>query len=388
MNKMRHPVPVRLNHFAIYLALVTLSCLFLLSKPTTAVGPLSVDDDFAQRLTEPHTGLIDGQSLRLAIKTVAEPQTQPNDHINVWLDRKVNPDAPVSPGGLGPTRYASLCQIANSAGCVCYPVDNCILIGRPEWVAELSRLVLRDDDSAAHRSRRGDVNSTSSVDVHWPSLTTPNEALQIVVGHSAKHQTDGLAGGILPHDLWPETTLRDISPQLAIELIQGQFIHPDASRIDLPFERTYRFSGAKAVVNSLRSIDPTLQVKSAGGEMRLLCTPKAHQVFCQQVLSIPDPDAKRVTPIPTGNALERLKSNERIFSLKVSGKPAGPLIQALAGQIGIECQFDPPTNPRLAKLVTFSAVDQTLWDLVRLITDRASLKIDAVGDKLRISARD
>ncbi len=384
------PHPLRSKPLVCTVVLTAISVLHLpgLCKPNSAAEPLSQTDEFAQRLQEPHTGFVDGQSLRLAIAIVSQQQTQPNRHINTWLDRKVNPDLLASPGSLGPTRYASLCKIAASAGCVCYPVDNCILIGRPAWVAELSHRLYSDvdDDAPGRRSGRGDAES---MDLQWPDLTTPDEALQLVRGHSAGRRAGDNAPIALPHDLWPETTLRDISPQLALQLIAGQFLGelPDA-RINVPFARSYQFAGASSVIDGLREIDPNLQTKASGGQIRLLAIPAAHQAFCRQMLSIPDEEQAPVQANPAaGNALERLKTNQRTFSLEVADKPAGPLIQALVGQLGLQCQFDPAANPQLEKRVSLSVVDQTLWQLVRLITDQASLKIDAAGDKLRISAK-
>ncbi|MCS7466060.1 hypothetical protein NZK35_05150 [Stieleria sp. ICT_E10.1] len=384
------PHPFRSQPLVCTVVLTALSVLHLvgLSKPNSAAEPLSQADEFAQRLREPHTGFVDGQTLRLAIAIVSQQQTQPNRHINTWIDRKVNPDRLVSPGGLGPTRYASLCKVAAAAGCVCYPVDNCVLIGRASWVAELSHRLYSDvdDDVPGRRSRRGDAES---MDLQWPDLTTPDEAMQLVRGHSAGRQSGDIAPLSLPHDLWPETMLRDISPQLALQLIAGQFLGelPDAP-IEVPFARAYQFAGASSVVDGLREIDPNLQMKVSGGQIRLLAIPVAHQAFCLQMLSIPD---EELVPVPVnpaaGTALQRLKTNQRTFSLNVVDKPAGPLIQALVGQLGLQCQFDPAANPQLEKRVSFSVVDQTLWQLVRLITDQASLKIDAAGDKLRISAK-
>ncbi|WP_182864799.1 hypothetical protein [Stieleria mannarensis] len=359
-----------------------------LSNQNFAAEPLSQKDEFAQRLQEPHTGLVDGRSLRLALQIVSRHQNQPSRHINTWIDRRVNPDSLVSPGSLGPTRYASLCKIAASAGCVCYPVDNCVVIGRPAWVAELSRHIFSHTDDAAPNRRPKRGAAGNPVDLHWPDLTTPNEALEIVRGHIDDRRAAVPAAGAFPHDLWPETLLRDISPQLAVQLIAGQFLDVrETDENQSPFARTYQFAGAQDDLESIRNLDPNLRVDVSGGRLRLQATPAAHQAFCRRMLAIPQGDSPAGQPVPAGaNALEILKQNERVFSLEVTDKPAGPLIQALVAQLGLQCQFDPAANPQLEKRVSLSAVDQTLWQLVRLITDQASLKIDAAGDKLRVSA--
>ncbi|MCA9136990.1 MAG: hypothetical protein KDB00_09525 [Planctomycetales bacterium] len=361
----------------------------VLSSRLAAAEPLSQRDQWVQRLQEPHTGLVDGMTLRVAILTVAQSQTQPARHINTWIDRKVNPDLAVYPGGLGPTRYASLCKIAESAGCVCYPVDNCILIGRPAWVAELSRTVFLESDSSRVRSP-SNAPHRAAVDLDWPNLTTPSEAIQIARGHSGGRPDDGLAGETLPHDLWPATMLRDISPQLAEQLIRGQFTDgTEIDRLAIPFTRSYRFAGTKDAIDSLRDIDPNLKTNTSGGQVRLLATAAAHQRFCVEILSKPDQKSQLANMNPVkGDALERLQSNERTFIFQASNDPAGKLIKGLTAQIGIECEFDAEANQQLSKLVTIKAVDQTVWQLVRLIAEKASLKIQASGDKLRISAKD
>ena len=85
---MPHAVRFRPVSVAALSLLVTLSHLLSLSNPLDAAGPLSGQEENAQRLREPHTGLIDGQSLRLAILTIAQPQTQPDRHLNVWIDQR------------------------------------------------------------------------------------------------------------------------------------------------------------------------------------------------------------------------------------------------------------------------------------------------------------
>lgn len=363
-----------------------------------AANPLTQQDKFAQRLKESHSGLVDGQSLRQAIEMVAKGQGQPQHHINTWLDRKVDPDVPVSPITLGPTRYASLCSIAETARCVCYPIDNCVLIGRPAWVAQLSRQLYLGSEN----SSRSTGQDRSRIDLQWPMLTTPTEALQMVSGHLGKttrttprRSADSILPAPptvqLPHDLWPAVDWRDISPRLAQRLIVGQFADvPDPSRVNDPFGRSYRWPYTKNWLDPLLQIDPYIRVNASGSRTRLLGSPAAHQWFSQQVLSVADetPDqANDPASNPPGDPLERLQSNQREFTMNVQNKPAGQVIKVLLTKIGIEYEFAANANQTLQKLVSFNAVDQTPWQLVRLIADQASLKIGAANGKLRISAK-
>lgn len=354
-----------------------------------AANPLSLKDKFAQRLTEPHSGLVDGQSLRQAIQMVAKVQSQPKRYINTWLDRKVDPDALVSPVELGPTRYASLCGIAESAGCVCYPVDNCILIGRPTWVAELSRQFYLDPDDPSQITRRDQM----LIDIQWPMLTTPTEALERARGHFTAATAP--VPKQLPHDLWPAVEWRDISPRVAQRLIVGQFADgDDPSRVAYPFGRTYRFPHTNDWRDPLAQIDPNINFNLTGSRTRILGSPEAHQWFCQKVLSVvgkASSQARNLAGDPsggqTGDSLVRLQANKREFSMKVQNKPAGQVIQVLLTKIGIEYDFAADANQALQSLVSFDAVNQTPWQLIRLIAEQASLKIGVANGKLRISTK-
>ncbi|MEM0926031.1 MAG: hypothetical protein AAGJ83_08340, partial [Planctomycetota bacterium] len=116
------------------LPLAILCCSTGSSSGQYQLSPLREVDSFSQRLLEPHSGVIDGTEFREAILMVAQPRSQRSGSINVWIDRKVNPNALISPGALGPTRFASLAQIADQVDCVCFPVDACVLVGREKWV--------------------------------------------------------------------------------------------------------------------------------------------------------------------------------------------------------------------------------------------------------------
>ncbi|MCO8121317.1 hypothetical protein NHH03_06175 [Stieleria sp. TO1_6] len=355
--------------------------------------------DFVQRLTEPHSGLVDGVSLRLAIQSVTAPAGTPQRHLNYWLDRKVNPDRAVSPGSLGPTRYASVLAIARSADCVCYPLGNCILIGRPAWVAAICQEIYGSTAPSGHRGAAAPA-SDDPIDVDWPMLTTPTEALEIVAGHSAdppRSEASSVASSgpaeALPHDLWPANRWHQISPRIATKLIVGQFVSlSDTSLIDRPFRRAYRFAGQSSLRESLSKIDPDAELKNNRGDVLLDGLPSSHQWYCEQLLVAADngasDDAANVAAHAATDPLQRLESDTRTFTMNVRNQPVGAVLKGLADRAGVAFEFAPAANPALKQMVSFSAVDQTLWQLVRLILDKASLKIRATADKLHIQPRE
>ena len=71
---------------------------------------------------------------------------------------------------MGPTVFQALQKIAASEDCDVMPVSGVILVGRPQWIRELTEDIL-----TANPNELGSV-----MDVHWDELTTPSEALSTV----------------------------------------------------------------------------------------------------------------------------------------------------------------------------------------------------------------
>ena len=98
---------------------------------------LSRADDLSEsspiygKLASPMNSVFDGKSFRSAITGIAEQVD-----LNVWLDRRVDPTAPVKVEASGSTVYGAIEQIAGSRDCVLMPVGNVLLVGRRDWVAK------------------------------------------------------------------------------------------------------------------------------------------------------------------------------------------------------------------------------------------------------------
>lgn len=380
-------------------ASVTLTvCLFVwhtFCLTAAAIEPLASNQAFTQRLQEPHTGLVDGQGLRNALLLAAKNNRDGEPDENLWIDRKVNPDTPVSPGTLGPTRYASLCRIAEEADCVCFPLNNCILIGRPQWVAAMLRSFFSEDGQNA-RSRRRVQHESPPVDIAWPDLTTPSEALARVQRAGTATLPGHPANDAIPHDLWPATSLHNLSPQVAIDLIRGQFLPIKASnttrdgvspgRDETPLERSYQFPNSGHFFEAASKVDPAATFVREGPRYHLTANLETHALLCEQLLSRPRGEVSGDST-SRDDALQRLRQDTRTFTLNVRNQPAGRVLASLVANLQIQCRFDPAANPQLEQLVSFSAKDQTLWQLVRLIMDKASLKIEAAEGTLLISAQ-
>ncbi|MEM6470828.1 MAG: hypothetical protein AAF802_14815 [Planctomycetota bacterium] len=353
---------------------------------------LRQSDDFVQRLVEPHSGLIDGTEFRKAIEMVASPGSPRGEMINFWVDRKVNPNAPVSPGALGPTRFASLAKIAEELDCLCFPTENCVLIGRPVWVGKILESLSTQPGSTGSNSAAG-ILPQKPVDVRWQMLSTPTEARNAVFDAAfAADPTirQRLDSPLLPHDLWPQHAWSKISPKTALRLIEGQFHSVAASgetgsatgRAKSHHTRAYQFAGVTDLVDQEPS-ESAIKAERAGKLLRIDANVGVHARLCRQLLSRrPGGDHGEESNAGLAN---RLRNDPRTFTLTVKNQPARDVLRALASQMNVDCEFA-DANPAFDRRVSFEAVDQTLWDLVRLIAEQASLKIRVGDGKLQVSA--
>jgi hypothetical protein len=362
--------------------------LFTRAKTVSAGPPLAHSRADVQRLTASHTGLVDGRGFREAVRIAASPGGELTEPINVWIDRQVNPNATVSPGPLGPTRYASLCRIAAAADCVCVPLENCVLIGRADWVAVLLERFFPVDENRTDRERV--QRRSSPIDLQWPDLTTPDEAMQRLRQQLAGQSLGDGETVSLPHDLWPEVSMKRIDPGLMAELIAGQFVSAEPS--GKPVRRSYSFPRHRDVFASLAEVDPRSVVETQGVRQTVTASAAAHVWLCRQLLAASDTGGgggmRGGEAAPAGGLIEQLRDDPRTFSMTVRNEPAGRVIQTLVASMKVQCRFDDSAEPRLQQRVSFTAEDKSLWELLRLIADQASLKIEAAEGSLRISAEE
>ncbi|KAA5547316.1 hypothetical protein FYK55_02665 [Roseiconus nitratireducens] len=358
---------------------------------------LSISKSMAQRLRESHTGLLDGQSLRDAVRMVAQSDPSPDGVINYWIDRKVNPDRAVSPGALGPTRYASLCSIAEAAGAVCFPVDNCVVIGRAEWVDQLAAKFFlntaeSDNESSATVGRAAQSRSRTParVDVQWPDLTTPSEALARIRGVRSVERLPEELRRRLPHDLWPETHWQQIRRDVAEDLVLAQFepAH-DVSLRSAPIRCSLPVPAPEQFASSIAQADPEAQVQWLQDAIAVTAKPATQRWVWRRGLEVPADGNQGVggAPAPAGarNAIKRLREDQRTFTLKVQNKPVGAVLKELAGTVQVPVRFSPAAEPHRGLLVSFSAVDQTLMQLLELASKQASLQLDVTPNGILFS---
>lgn len=328
-------------------SLLATTLIVLLGVQPLAADDLLNDSRFVRQLVAPMTQVIVGKPFRETITQVAKQAD-----LNVWIDRRVDPSAPISPGQLGPTVYAVLQQIAKERGCVVTPAANVVVIGRPDWV------------DATVASLIPIATSTKRMDLQWPDLTTPSEAFTITTGKSLR----------LPHDLWPQTELKQVHLAVAINLVYSQFDRQlrapqskDSFQSDVASSAkpvTRRYSKEAELQTVLREADPKVRIKTVGDNLAVTTNSLVHRAATDFLLGRAEPKAKVTLDTPQ-------------FSLDLDDAVvAGAALHQFSKTAGMQCTIKPDAMENCQKFITLSVKNKTLRELISLIAKKANVKLE------------
>lgn len=307
----------------------------------------AVDLGLAAKLTGNFRSAIADKPLRDALVSIAEAA-----QINLWLDRRVDPTVPSSSDPVATTVYQTLASVAKSAELTILPVQNVVLVGRAQWV-EKTAAVLR---SLETKGQQGNFA--------WPDLTTPTQAIEIVVGNAATTQP------ALPHDLWPRQSFAQLPPQVAAALITSQFdLMPsdDALKTMTPLTAPPRSSAlyptgkhAAALRAEVTKVDRTSSLREVNSQLMLTGSPAAHRAATDAWL--------RTTGAETSKPIDLDKLR---FSLRLENAVAEQVLTQLAATSGRKLVIDPQVAEACKKPVTLAIEDETM----RTLTDKISVSV-------------
>ena len=335
--------------------------IFLIASQTARSDHFSREGEFVRRLEAPMTSLLDGKPFRDALESLASEAG-----VNLWLDRRVDPSVPVDAGPVGPTVFTAIEKLADSRDCSLMAIERILLVGRESWVDETSAAIL-----SIPEIRLGD-----RIDVAWPELTTPQEALKQVAADS----DDGPFQ--LPHDHWPAVNWKQIERQVAIALILAQFADAE-DRTDKPGGNSRRITRRYArgpvplgrFSRVLKAADASAQLRVSPRWIVAEASMTAHREATCLLLreaakgSRPDPDRDT-------------------FTLKKMTTSAENALRQLANTAGKTCVIEPSAAKACKQLITLEGQDVTLRQLVDLVASQAGLTARWQGDTIVISRSD
>ena len=350
-------------------AIVTaiLPVVLMVLSTTLQADEFSPESPLSRRLLAPMTSVIDGKPFRDALEQVAG-----GAQVNLCVDRRVDPTSPVSPGVLGPDVYSSIKQIAGQHDCVVMPVATVVLVGRAEWVDATATSLMMLTQS-------GDAQAAT---VSWPTLTTPAEALRHAAGNASVDIT-------LPHDLWPATSWRGVDRRVATALVLAQFdlrlgeeTSGDQTLTSVPVEPIQRCRrryqpGKHGVVlrQTIEQADGGNALRPAKQSIDVLATATAHRLATDALMT-----AFALPKAPPPN------EDKRQFSLELKA-PAGDAIRKFAATANLVCVIDETAQTACRSIITLSAKDKTLRELIELVAEQADLTATWRDNQVVISKR-
>lgn len=391
----------------------------------------------AARLSAPLRTSIEGRPVRELLTQLAELA-----EVNLWIDRRLDPDRLVSLDREPRTLFGAIAAIAEAAGAEAVVVNDLVLVGPPETVHSLLGLLLSARDPTPLDS--------PPITLGWPEASTPEEALRHVGGDSA-------VGESFPHDLWPAVRWQGISVPLATLLVTAQFdrmpadwqvagssatrpgeviggrtkprrpaavatieepavaavdapeaanLPADFAPLDDPSEdaesdrpsQPFRWSPRLVPLNSPASLVVSHPSGPHANDLRRAVTAADPKAWVK-----PSPASRRleVGGSPAAQAAAIRQTLTRLapqaagkvdldkvrFTLNLRGIPAGSVFAQLAMTADHVLMIEADAQTACQTLVMLDANDRTLRELAKLVADQVGVRAEWSDGQLRISRR-
>jgi len=339
-----------------------------------------------QRLRTPVDVFWSGTPLRQAIVSLAE-----NQRAAVLIDRRVDPGQKLDlewndlPLGDIYRRVAESRQLGVVwLGPVAYfgPVQ---VTSRTRTLAELRRGEVRRLPAAAARKLLRPER------MRWDDFATPRDLLARLAAES-RIEISGLEQ--VPHDLWAGADLPALSLVDRLTLVAGQFdltfeMAADASAVALvpvPDEvvlvRSYPGGDdPQALADRWAALVPQSQVKVVAGEVFVRGRLEDHEQIA--AAAQPPPPTRR----PTSRS-RRTSEGEKRFTVRDGKGPLGPVLEQLAGKLGLTLKIDREALQRadvsLQQPISFSVDKATLEELFEAVLTPAGCTFRVEGNVLEV----
>ncbi len=349
------------------------------AQPARRDGPLPspVDGKLVAKLQSPYRVAVAGKPLRELLQNIADA-----GDFNLCFDRRLAPDQPVAISADAKTVFQAISEAAAAADAEWVAIDRVVIVGRPAWVQTVAGAIL------SLPGGQTDTPATRRVEqIAWPRAATANQAFAAVLESLGdRPDPESLR---LPHDLWPATRWRGLSPRLAALLVTAQFDRmpsPSAtaklsSRVPLKSPSSLavlypsgRHSGD--LKRAALAADPGMWIKGSRvpGTLLLTGSPAAHTAAIRAMIAKTDPAADNVVDLDSVR-----------FTLQLRSTPAANVFEQLAMAGGRTLAIDEAAVRACQKRVSLEVHDLSLRELATRIAEEVGVVTDWGVAELRVA---
>lgn len=253
--------------------------------------------------------------------------------VSLWIDRRVDPDAPLTLT-VRDARFADVIdRVAREHGLGAAAIDRTLYLGPPQAAGRLGELI------EAGRSQRVPAMKRRGVS-EWPRLRTPRAIAERLAESVGVEITNPEA---IPHDLWPAGGTGSLPASDRLTLLLSGF--------DLRWRA-----------------DPS-------NAKRLLIEPIGTRAGDEAPPALASLLNKRSKP--TG-------PTRQVYTLRLVGQPLDAVLEQLAKQVGREVRFAPGVDDA-SRGVRVAVEGVSLEELLDAIGDAAGVAIEDNGETWRVT---
>ncbi len=342
----------------------------------------------AQRLNTPVGVTLGGSPLREGLYRFGRTQA-----VAVLLDRRIDPGQELDVTlNQVPLRQA-LHRIADAGDMGLAQLGPLFYFGPPPAAARLRTLAALKRDEVRGLPREPARRLAQSRSFRWDDLATPRDLLG-TLAREGRFDLEGLDQ--VPHDLWAGADLPPLPLIDRLTLIAAQFdltpsMSPDGTTLrlePLPSEVAVvrRYPGGpepEATAARLAQYAPDAEIRVSGGGVFVKGSIEEHE---QISASRRPPRAK-----PDSPADDDLR-HTRIERFAVEHQPVGPVLQAIASQLGLELSIDQAAVQRagvsLEQRISIQGEGGSVDELLEEVCRAAGLAFRRKGRVVEIRPRE
>jgi len=318
-----------------------------------------------------------GRSLREALRRIAQTQ-----RVAVMLDRRIDPGQTIEFSATGEPLEVVLQRLAAKYGAAACRVDSVIYVGPPETAELLPTIVALRREEIRKLSAARQRALLRATPWRWKRLTSPRDLLSAL---ESEYGIRIIGKEKMPHDLWPAMQLPEIDFPAKLSLVLAGF------------HVTFKVSqGGQAVTIVPMPNSASLSKRYSAGRRAAVLAAQLARRFPAATVRAEEGELIVDGRWEVHDALERLLNGEgtrrpidpsdaeKTYTLTVENKPVGPVIQALARQLGKRVEFDVSDERKLAEEVSVKVKEASLGELISAILSPASLKHEIAGGAIRV----